>query len=424
MRHLALNQVRRGRLLINCVNYTPEILGTAPYTRDLAEWFAAEGWDVRVVTTYPYYPAWRRRAGDPRLAWRRESAGGVGVVRCPAWIPARPTGARRLAHYASFAASSLPASLVHAAWRPDLALVVAPTLASAPGALLTAALAGRGCRTWLHVQDYEVDVALGLGLLPPAARSSLKRLEGALLRSFDVVSSITEPMLEVARGLGVPDARLLLLPNWANLALVRPLDRPSSFRTTLCIPPERRVVLYTGNLGRKQGVRLIAEAAARCTGFGGREPPLFVVAGAGAGDAELTAAAADAGLGPDRLLRLPLQPDELFNELLNLADVHLVVQDPGVSDRVMPSKLTNMLASGRPVVATSYGGTALSTLIVRENVGEVVAPGAPDELASTLERLLADDEGRTRMGRTARRYAEAHLDRNAILTGALTSLGI
>ena len=64
--------MRAGRLLISCVNYAPEILGTAPYTRDLAEWFAGEGWDVRVVTTYPYYPEWRRRPGDPRLAYRRE----------------------------------------------------------------------------------------------------------------------------------------------------------------------------------------------------------------------------------------------------------------------------------------------------------------------------------------------------------------
>jgi colanic acid biosynthesis glycosyl transferase WcaI len=345
-------------------------------------------------------------------------------VRCPSWIPTRPTGGRRIAHYASFAAASLPVSLIRAAWRPDLVLVVAPTLASAPGALLTAALAGRGCRSWLHVQDYEVDVALGLGMLPPVALSALKRIERRLMRSFDVLSSISAPMLEVARGVGVTDTRLLLLPNWANLDLVRPLDRPSTFRASLGISDQRRVVLYTGNLGRKQGVRLIAQAAVRCRGRDGREPPLFVVAGAGAGDEELRSAAAAAGLGPDRLLRLPLQPDELFNELLNLADVHLIVQEAGVADRVMPSKLTNMLASGRPVVITSYGGTALATLLQEENVGDVVPPGDPAHLAEALERLLADDEARALKGMNARRYAEAHLDREVILTGALARLRI
>ena len=188
-----------------------------------------EGWDVRVVTTYPYYPEWRRRPGDPRLAYRRERAGGVTVLRCPSWIPGRPTGARRLAHYASFAASSLPASLAHAAWRPDFALVVAPTLASAPGALLAAP----------PVAAPQLAARPGLrgGRRPPAraaaAGGAVRRSSGPrarLLRSFDVVTSITEPMLDVARESGRPRRALVLLPNWANLALVRPLDRPSRFR--------------------------------------------------------------------------------------------------------------------------------------------------------------------------------------------------
>ena len=322
----------RPHLLVCCVNYAPEILGTAPYTRDLAQWFAERGWDVRVVTTYPYYPEWRRRPGDPRFGYRRDSGDGVTVLRCPSWVPALPTGLKRLAHYASFAASSLPVVLGHAAWRPDFTLVVAPTLASAPGALLAARLA-RG-RSWLHMQDYEVDVALRLGLLPPAGRSALKRLESRLLRSFDVVTSITEPMLGVARGLGVPAERLVLLPNWANLAAVRPLDRPSRFRASLGIPDGQRVVLYTGNLGRKQGIALIADAARRSQDSG--SPVVYVVSGDGADREALGSAAATHAL--TNLLRVPLQPDESFNDLLNLADAHLIVQEAGVADLVMPSK--------------------------------------------------------------------------------------
>ena len=172
-------------------------------------------------------------------------------------------------------------------------------------------------------------------------------------------------MLEVARGLGVPDARLLLLPNWANLDLVRPLDRPSSFRASLGIPDGRRVVLYTGNLGRKQGVRPHRGGGRALHRPGRRGAAALRRRRRGRRRRRTDGCRGRRGPGPDRLLRLPLQPDAAFNELLNLADVHLIVQDPGVSDRVMPSKLTNMLASGRPVVATSYGGTALSALIVR-----------------------------------------------------------
>ena len=216
---------RNPRLLVCCVNYAPEILGTAPYTRDLAEWFAGRGWDVRVVTTYPYYPAWRRRPGDPRFAYRRDSHHGVMVLRCPSWIPALSDGPRRLAHYASFAASSLPVvsgmplggrtsrSWSHRRWRARRARCWRR-------AWLEAGV-GCTCRTTRWTSPF------GWGCCPPPAARSLKWLERRLLRSFDVVTSITEPMLGVARDLGVPDERLVLLPNWANLAVVRPLDRPS-----------------------------------------------------------------------------------------------------------------------------------------------------------------------------------------------------
>jgi colanic acid biosynthesis glycosyl transferase WcaI len=270
----------------------------------------------------------------------------------------------------------------------------------------------------LHVQDYEVDVALQLGLLPPAGRAALKWVESRLLRAFDVVSSITQPMLDVARELGVSAEQLVLLPNWANLALVRPLGRPSCFRTGLGLADDTPVVLYTGNLGRKQGVALLGEAARRSQESGSQT--VYVVSGDGAASEALAATAAAHRL--TNLVRVPLQPDESFNELLNLADVHLIVQEAGVADLVMPSKLTNMLASGRPVIATAAAGTALAELIQRHDVGEVVAPGDPIAVAEAVTALMTDDKRRRRQGANARAYSEAFLDRDRLLEEAMSRL--
>ena len=44
-------------------------------------------------------------------------------------------------------------------------------------------------------------------------------------------------------------------------------------------------------------------------------------------------------------------------DFLSLASVHLLPQIVGAADLVLPSKQTNMLASGRPVVATAAPGT-------------------------------------------------------------------
>ena len=60
---------------------------------------------------------------------------------------------------------------------------------------------------------------------------------------------------------------------------------------------------------------------------------------------------------------LPLQPADRLNELLNLADIHLLPQRADAADLVMPSKLTGMMASGRAVLATASPGTQLATVI-------------------------------------------------------------
>jgi len=404
------------RLLVCCVNYAPEMLGSAPYTAGLAGWFRAHGWDVRVVTTYPYYPEWRRRPGDPTFGYRRETEGGVAVWRCPVWLPGSPGGARRLIHYASFAASSLPAMLAQAAWRPAVTLVVAPTLASSPAALLAARLS-RGS-AWLHVQDFELDVALRLGLLPKASARMLRGVQRRLLRSFDLVTTITPQMAVVAGQSGVEPGRLELLPNWAYLDQVRPLDRPSRFRDTLGLAGDRPVVVYTGSLGRKQGAGLIAAAAELAQRRGSRT--LFVVAGEGAAKSELQRTVTSKRLPNVRLL--PLQHGDDFNELLNLADAHLIVQAAGVADLVMPSKLSNALASGRPVVVTAADDTGLAQLVRDNDVGVVVPPGDPGALVSGIDSLLSSGAAARRQGDNARAFAEEHLDKDRLLAPLLERL--
>ena len=413
----AKNDASAPRLLISCVNYAPEILGSAPYTRDLACWFSSNGWDVHVVTTYPYYPEWRRRPGHGRLSYRKETLDGVQVWRCPTWLPQAPTGRGRLLHYTSFALSSLPVMLAHVPWRPTLTLAVAPTLAGTPAAHLAAGLSGG--RSWLHIQDYELDVALGLGMLPRGVRGVLRRMERALVRPFDIVTTITPQMMAVAEHNGVEPARLHLLPNWAYLDEVHPLPRASRFRRTLGLHDGEPVVLYTGNLGRKQGVKLIADVAELAQASA--SPALFVVAGQGSGRADLESAVADKRLRNVRLL--PLQASSDFNELLNLADVHLLVQDAHVADLVMPSKLTNMLASGRPVIATAGADTGLGRLVREQDVGVVVPPADAPVLAASIDALLSDAEARHRQGRKARSYAEEHLNRERLLSAFVQQMG-
>lgn len=398
------------KILIHGINFSPELIGVGKYTGEMAAWLAGHGHAVRVVTAPPYYPAWRVGEGHSAARYRRESypvpgAAGAQVWRCPLWVPRRPGALKRVAHLASFAASSAPIMLAQARWRPDLVVVIEPTLLNAPAALVTARIAG--AKTWLHVQDLEVDAAFDLGLLPRGMlRSAALAAERALLRGFDRVSTISEAMRERLIAKGVPAGRAPLFANWVDVAAISPLGRPSTFRAQLGLAPHVQVALYAGNLGEKQGLELLIEAARRL-----RQVPDLVFVIAGSGSARASLEAMGAGLG--NLHWLPLQPAERLNDLLNLADLHLLPQRADVADLVMPSKLTGMLASGRPVVATAEQGTQLGGVV--GSCGVLVPPGDGAAFAHAIAALAADPRQRRALGTAARAYAEQHFAREAIM---------
>jgi colanic acid biosynthesis glycosyl transferase WcaI len=393
------------RLLLYGLNYAPELTGIGKYTGELAEWLAAQGHEVRVVTAPPYYPAWRVGAGFRAWAYARERRAGVEVWRAPLWVPRAPSGLTRVLHLASFALSSLPLLLVQLPWRPQVVWVVAPAFTCVPGALVLARLAG--ARSWLHIQDFEVDAAFQLGLLKGRRlRAWATRLESWLLRRFDRVSSLTGAMLARAGAKGVPPERRVLFPNWVDTDLVRPLEGPNAYRRALGLPDDAVVALYSGNMGAKQGLELLAEAARRLAD----EPDLrFVFCGDGCGRRELEAQCA----GLPNVTFLDLQPAERLPELLALADLHLLPQREDASDLVMPSKLLGMLASGRPVVAAALPGSEVAAALA--GCGHIVAPGQMQAWLEAIQHLCRSAELRRALGDQGREKAVSLYSVGAIL---------
>jgi colanic acid biosynthesis glycosyl transferase WcaI len=117
---------------------------------------------------------------------------------------------------------------------------------------------------------------------------------------------------------------------------------------------------------------------------------------------------------------LPLQPLQRLNELLGLADVHLLPQRMDAEDLVMPSKLTAILASGRPVVASARAGSDVAH--AAGTGGLIVPPGDATAFAAALRHLLEDDNLRAALGRSGRAFAVANLDRETILRNAKLEL--
>jgi len=385
------------------LNYSPEPIGIGPYSKGWAEGLAARGHDVCVICGVPYYPDWSLLGGF-KQEFSETVEGGVKVLRVPHYIPANPTGVRRLVHYATFAANAARAARrLEKVFTPDAVLAIAPALAAAPVALRMAARTG--AVSWLHMQDFEVEAALATGLLPRPVASAGARFEKAVVSKFAQASSISPRMISKVAGLRKDGAPVHELRNWAEPLVGGGTSNGASMRRKLGLP-KGTVALYSGNLARKQGVGAILEAA---SALSGKKDLHIVVCGAGPAAPEVEQASARL---PNLHFR-PLQPREDLPHLMAMADLHLLPQIAAAADLVLPSKLANMLASGRPVVAIADKGTSLAQEV--EGCGAVVSTGDSAGFATAIASLADAPEQRSALGMTARDRAARNWSRQAIL---------
>lgn len=395
------------RVLILGINYDPEPVGIGPYTAGVAEALAAAGHDVEMVTAKPYYPQWRTRRGWGR-GWRADRRAGVRVTRCPIYVPRRPGALGRLLHHASFALSALVPVWRAGGRRPDVVLAVAPSLLSVPVARLGAWRADGPL--WVHVQDLEVEAAFATGLVAGGTAPSWARaIERRLLGGAALVSTISPPMAAKLRARVA--APVVELRNWASDAFRPTEGGVATYRARWALGT-RHVALYSGNIAAKQGIGILIDAARR---LATRDDIVFVICGEGPNRVALEQAAA----GMANVQLHPLQPAEAMGDLLALASVHLLPQLPGAADLVLPSKLANMLGSGRPVVATAAAGTGLHAEVDR--CGVAVPPGDAAALATAVAALIDDPARSAALGAAASERAATRWARGPLLAAFVST---
>lgn len=388
----------RRRLLLVSTNYAPEHAGIGPYATQIAEHWAEAGDEVHVLAGMPHYPSWKLDTGYAGVWRTTEERGGVRVHRRRHTVPPRQTAVRR----ALFEATVLGHGLLAppAMERPDAVVAQMPSLA---GGVLGARLARRHGVPYIPVvQDLMGAAAAQSGIRGGARVASVAgAIEAYALRRATLVGVIHETFLAKVAAMGVPEDRIRLVPNWSHVR--RPSRPRDEMRARLGWRPGQTVLLHSGNMGLKQGLEVLVEAARL-------DPELRVVLmGDGNQREELRGLAG----GLPNLDFAPPADDEEFPDVLAAADALAVTQRASVLDMSIPSKLTSYFAAGRPVVASvaADGGTAQE--VARSRAGVVVTPEDPRALLDAV-RALADDPGRAdALGACGPEYADAHLSREA-----------
>jgi colanic acid biosynthesis glycosyl transferase WcaI len=363
--------------LVYSIHYAPEFTGVGRYSGEIAQEFARLGASVEVVAAPPHYPGWR--VTSPwRNRYASERLNGVSVRRCPLYLARDVRGLTRLLAPLAFALSSLPLVI----WRlvvdrPHVMLLVEPTLIPAPIAGAVARLGGT--RSVLHVQDLEIDGAFEVGHLKGRLlRKAALLFERISLGLFDRVLTISETMRRRLIDKGVSDAHVAIIRNWVDLDKISCLPDPAAYRQTLGISRDDFVVQYSGNIGAKQALDLLCDAAAQ---LADRPDICFVVAGDGPDRARLQVRYHHL----PNLRFLDFQPEEHLCAFMNMPDLHIIPQLPTSADFALPSKLGGILASGRPLLVTAGPEQELSRFL--GDAATIIPPGNPERLAQSIAEL-------------------------------------
>lgn len=380
------------RIVVWGINYAPEVTGIGPCNTALCEALRGAGHEVEMVSTFPYYPAWKKRPTDVGTLYRTDDLNGVRVHRCWHYVPRIVKRWKRIPHEASFVFTSTLRVL--ALKRADLLIVVSPPLLL--GAAAALASWAHDASVVFHVQDLQPDAAVGLGMLNPGRFTrALYALERFAYHHAWRVSGISRGMIAAFTAKGVPPEKCLLFPNGIRLA---PLPARDGFRRKHGFQHDDLLAVYSGNMGVKQGLDFIVQAARGLT-----DPRIkIVLCGEGADRDRIAWHARD--LANVRLLSL--LPEEEYRQLLADTDVALITQVAGSGSAFFPSKLLPALAAERPVLSVADEDSELARATAESGAGWNVLPGDTPAFLSALMRLANDPETRARQGRAGRAWVE------------------
>lgn len=401
------------KILLISYNFKPEPTGIGKYNGEMIEWLAKKGYECSVITTYPYYPFWKVQQPyyKNRFGFKTEtmqtSDSAITVYRCPQYVPSAPSGIKRILQEISFffSASVKLISLLSGK-KFDLVITVAPSFLI--GLLGVVCKRAWKCQFLYHIQDLQIEAARDLKMIKSdSIVKMLFKLEKYIFRKADYVSSISEGM--VAKIEAKAGKEVLFFPNWADTNQFFPIENKYRLKKEFGFAESNKIILYSGGIGEKQGLETILYAA---RDLRNHKDLKFVICGSGPYKSILKGMAQSLHL--DNVIFYPLQPIEKFNEFLNMADVHLVIQKANASDLVMPSKLTTILAVGGLALITANEGSSLHSLVKKHNSAIVVEAENQQALnQGLLEAIMNNNDEITR---NARVYAEKYLSIDNVMS--------
>jgi len=394
------------RILLIVNQFPPDVNSTGQLMAELAARWVEWGHEVSVVTSLPHYQDFRIEAAYRSKLYQRDPVGGLEVFRLWVYAPGKKSMLNRLISYLSFAAG---ATLIGWLRRDSWDVILCANGGFFTGIAAWLIGASKAIPFIYNVQDLYPEVPVAAGQLRNRhAIEILRRIEAFMYRKARRVSVISTAMRDNLLGKNLAPEKITVISNFVDCEFIRPMARANEFSQVHGLD-NKFVVMHAGNLGYVYDFDSFLRAA---KALEQERDIVFLIVGEGVAKAALERRAQKLRLS--NVLFLPFQPRQQLPWLRATADIQVSLYKSGAARHSMPSKIYEIMASGRPLLASAERHSAVWQLVQDTGCGICVEPENAEQLTAAIRRLRDDVELRNRFAVNGRRAAQALYDKDFV----------
>lgn len=393
------------KILVVCSNYYPENTGVAPICTELCESLSQKGLDVTVLTTFPNYPKREIPPEYKRKFFQRENVNGVKIIRTWMLVSKSQKAFVRIAMFVSFMKTCLLGALFSGS--ADVVLCISSPLPLGFSGWLISKF--KRARFVFNVQDLFVEVAKSTKIIKNRFLLNLaSKVENFIYRQAKIITVICGSFKENIVSKGIPENKIIVIPNWVDMDLIKPMDKNNNFRKEFNWG-NKFVYMHAGNIGLVMGLEVIIESA-NITAE--NKNIHYVFLGEGLKKPDLMKMVDKYKLSNVEFI--PIRPRSEMPLFLTAADAHFVAMGRDMNYS-LPSKLSGIMSAGKPVIGISDNQTDMFKIIKEANCGVCVQPGDAEKLGQEINKMAYNLTVCETYGKNGRVYAEKFFSRKELI---------
>jgi len=216
---------------------------------------------------------------------------------------------------------------------------------------------------------------------------------------------------------GIKDSKIKLIPPWADNKFLFPISGKNNPLQKRFNPDNKKIVLYSGNMGKTHNIKIILNAASKLSN---NSEILFLFVGGG-DKADMI----KEFIKKTKLKNLKIEnyvKSKEFNFLLNLATLSIASVSKSADLSLIPSKIFSYMSVGLPLIAIGSQGGVLENVIEKCNCGVFHSSSSSKDLAEKIENLINNKESLIKYKKGGTRFISLNHNKIVNTTNFLNEL--